>query len=257
MSDGRDVFSNLAVALLLIALFRWSENRSKSAASIRDGLGFLLSLGLAGWLYLVFFDAPEEATMGIVQKIFYLHVPSANAMYLGWVTAGVGSLMYLIKRDEKWDALAVAGTEVGMLFWFVVMITGPLWGRSSWGTFWVWDPRLTSTLLAGMVFLAYLSLRGSGAGVTEKRFGAALAVIGFPLMFLIKYSVQVWAGQHPRVLGSGGGISDEMKPALYAGLIVIYLLSIWLLWVRFAVERSTQRTEALTLEALDRGLLPD
>ena len=102
-------------------------------------------------LYLIFVVAPVEKQMGIVQKIFYFHVPSAYAMYLGFGASALGSAGYLIKRDAKWDALAVAGAEVGTLFCLIVLLTGPLWARKAWGVWWTWDPRLTTTLLAGMI----------------------------------------------------------------------------------------------------------
>ena len=114
-------------------------------------------------LYLVFAVAPVEKQMGVVQKIFYFHVPSAYAMYLGFITSAVGSAMYLVKRSPKWDAIGVAGAEVGMLFCVIVLLTGPLWARKAWGVWWTWDPRLTTTLLAGMIFAAYLALRSTGA----------------------------------------------------------------------------------------------
>ena len=130
-------------------------------------------------LYLIFVVAPVEKQMGIVQKIFYFHVPSAYAMYLGFGASALGSAVYLIKRDAKWDALAVAGAEVGTLFCVIVLLTGPLWARKAWGVWWTWDPRLTTTLLAGMIFAAYLALRSMGdAGEVEKRFASGLALFG-------------------------------------------------------------------------------
>ena len=89
--------------------------------------------------------APYESTMGLVQKIFYFHVPSANAMYLGYVVCAVASAVYLAKRDDRWDALAVAAAEVGTLFCAAVLVSGPLWARKAWGVYWTWDPRLTTT----------------------------------------------------------------------------------------------------------------
>ena len=196
--------------------------------------------------------------MGIVQKIFYLHVPSANGMYLGWSLAAIGGLGYLATRKDAWDALAVAGAEVGTLFCVIVLVTGPLWGRKAWGTYWVWDPRLTSTLLTGMVYLAYLSLRAGTPGETEKRFAASLSMLGFPLMFLIKFSVQAWSGQHPVVISAnGGGISPEMVPALVAGFVSLGFLALWLLRARYSVERTIQEARRLELQVAERGWMDD
>jgi hypothetical protein len=125
-------------------------------------------------LYAIFVMAPVELQMGIVQKIFYFHVPSAYAMYVAFVVSAVGSAVYLWRRDERWDALAVSGAEVGLIFVIIVLITGPLWARKAWGTYWTWDPRLTTTLLAGMIYVAFNVLRGLGqAGEAEKRFASA------------------------------------------------------------------------------------
>jgi heme exporter protein C len=145
-------------------------------------LGALTALLFPVHLYLIA-NAPVELQMGIVQKIFYFHVPSAYAMYVGFTLAMIGSVGYLWKRDARFDALAVAGAEVGLLFCVVVLITGPLWARNAWGTYWTWDPRLTTTLLAAMIFASFVALRSIGAaGEAEKRFASALGIVGFFLL---------------------------------------------------------------------------
>ncbi|MGD8858753.1 MAG: cytochrome c biogenesis protein CcsA [Myxococcales bacterium] len=210
-------------------------------------------------LYQIFMVAPVERQMGVVYKIFFIHVPVANAMYVGFITCAVSSAVYLYKRDDRWDAVAVAAAEVGTLFCFAVLVTGPLWGRKAWGVYWTWDPRLTSTLLGGMIFFAYLVLRSFGrVGEVEKRFAAGLAIVGLIDMPIIKYSVQRWRGTHPTVISSkGGGISDEMKPAFALGMVLIITLSIALIWVRARMERSRQRVLSLEMEAAERGLLEE
>ncbi len=215
--------------------------------------GFLATLGLT------FAYAPVEAQMGIVQKIFYLHVPAAQAMYIGFTVAAVGGFMVLYRPSERWEALCVAGAEVGMLFCAIVLVTGPLWGRKAWGAYWVWDPRLTSTLLTGLLYLAFLSLRGSGtAGAVEKRFAAALALVSFPMLFLIKFSVARWQGQHPQVVtGEGQGLAPAMYPAFVVGLVTSVLLVAWLLWARYRVERTRQAVARLEMDAAERGLLEE
>jgi heme exporter protein C len=209
-------------------------------------------------LYLIA-NAPVEARLGVVQKIFYFHVPVANAMYVGFLTCGVCSAVYLWRRDDRWDAVAVAAGEVGMMFCFAVLVTGPLWGRKSWGVYWTWDPRLTSTLLAAMIFFAYLVLRSfGGIGEVEKRFAAGLAVLGVLDIPVIKYSVQRWRGTHPTVITSkGGGIHPDMVPPLVVSLVLILLLCVALIWVRARVERLRQRLGALEMEAAERGLLEE
>jgi heme exporter protein C len=221
-------------------------------------LGSCLLL-LPAALYAIFVLAPVERQMGIVQKVFFFHVPCANAMYLGFVTCSVCSAVYLAKRDERWDAVAVAAAEVGMVFCFAVLISGPLWARKAWGVYWTWDPRLTSTLLEAMIFFAYLVLRSFGTlGEVEKRFAAGLAVVGLLDIPVIKFSVQRWRGTHPTVItGKGGGIHPDMKPALVLGLLLIVLLAIALIWVRARSERLRQGIAMLELEAAERGLLEE
>jgi heme exporter protein C len=220
--------------------------------------GALLLLLLAS-LYAIFLVAPVELQMGIVQKIFYFHVPSAYAMYVGFAASALGSALFLWKRDEKWDALGVAGAEVGMAFCAIVLITGPLWARKAWGVWWTWDPRLTSVLLIGMLFGAYLSLRSFGAaGEVEKRFAAGIAIVGLFLVPIIHYSVQRWRGQHPTVItGKGGGLDPAMRTALLLSFGAFTVLVAVLLRLRFRVERQLQRVGAMELMAREEGWLED
>src|SRR5687767_1299796 len=125
-------------------------------------LAALTAILLGASVYTIFLVAPVELQMGVVQKIFYFHVPSAYSIYVA-------------KRSDTAEAIAVAGAEVGTVFCLIVLITGPLWGRKAWGTYWTWDPRLTTTLLISMVYVAYLLLRNLGStGEAERRFAAGL-----------------------------------------------------------------------------------
>ena len=220
------------------------------------GLGAVLSLAS---LYAIFVVAPVEARMGIVQKIFYFHVPSAYAMYVGFTASAVGSMVYLAKRDPRWDAIAVAGAEVGSLFCLLVLIQGPLWARKAWGVWWTWDPRLTTTLLGGMVFVAYLILRSVGhIGEVEKRFAAGLAIFGLLDLPVIHYSVQRWRGTHPTVITSkGGGLHSDMVPALILGFVLFTVVAALLMTLRVRNERMRQTLEAIETEAAERGLLEE
>lgn len=216
-----------------------------------------LLVGLS--LYQIFAVAPVEAQMGIVQKIFYFHVPSAYAMYVGFFVSAIGSAVFLAKRSAAWDAVAVAGAEVGMLFCAIVLTTGPLWARKAWGVWWTWDPRLTTTLLAGMIFLSYLALRSFGtAGEAEKRFAAGLALVGVLDLPIIHYSVQRWRGVHPTVVtGKGGGLDPQMQGAFLVSMLAFTALVALLIWTRARVERQRQRVHDLELTAARRGLLED
>lgn len=231
-----------------------TSERNRRVPGLWNALALLTAISFAITIYFIG-TVPNEEQMGIVQKIFYFHVPSAYGMYIGFTCAAVGGLMYLFKRTDGWDALSLAGAEVGTLFCVIVLITGPLWGRKAWGYYWVWDPRLTSTLLTGIIYLSFLGLRMGRAGEVEKKFAAMLATIGFPMLFLVKYSVRRWAGQHPTVISANGeGISAEMVPALAASFVAFTFLVSWLLWTRVRIERQRQALWALELDLARAGV---
>ncbi|MBZ0118518.1 MAG: cytochrome c biogenesis protein [Sandaracinaceae bacterium] len=223
-------------------------------------MGVLVIASLPITLWTIFVHAPIEMQMGIAQKIFYFHAPCAYAMYVGFVVCGVASLVHLITRKESWEALAVAGAEVGLLFCVMVLFQGMLWARKAWGVYWTWDPRLSSTLLAALIFTSYVVLRSIGAGgAGERRFAAGLAIVGALELPLIHYSVKLWRGQHPTVLRQTGGegLAPEMGHAFLAGFLFFTVLVIWLLWARMRLERQRQAVRALELDAMERGLLED
>jgi heme exporter protein C len=222
-------------------------------------LAALTAVAILVDLWTIFFFAPIEMQMGVVQKIFYFHVPSAYAMYVAFGVCAIGSGVYLFNRKPGADAWAVAGAEVGMIFCLAMLITGPLWARKAWGVWWTWDPRLTTTLLAGMIFAAYLALRSFGAaGEVEKRFAAGLAVLGILDLPIIHYSVQRWRGQHPTVItNKGGGLHPDMLTTLFISLAAFTLLVSLLLWTRARLEKQRARVREIELEAAQRGLLED
>jgi heme exporter protein C len=206
---------------------------------------------------LVFLKVPTEKTMGIVQKIFYFHVPSAYAMYLGAAACFLGSVMYLVRPSDTWDALARAGGEAACVFGAVVLTTGPLWAAKAWGYYWTWDPRLTTALLSELVYVAYLVLRSfAGNGEGERKFAAALGILGAANLPIIHFSVQKWSGQHPTVItGKGGGLQHpDMKLALGLGFLAFTLLAIALLWARVRVEVASSRLARAEEDAIDMDL---
>ncbi|HEY3819257.1 MAG TPA: cytochrome c biogenesis protein CcsA [Polyangiaceae bacterium] len=208
-------------------------------------------------VYFIFLVAPIEARMGVVQKIFYFHVPSWYAMYLGAGACFLGSLAYLVRPTDPRDAFARAGAEIAVTFGAIGLITGPLWGAKAWGSFWTWDPRLTTALLSFLIYVAYLVLRAfAGDGSAEKRFSAALGVLGAANLPIIHYSVQKWGGQHPMVItGNGGGLQHpDMKLALGGGFLCFTLLAALMLWARARVELAQSRLARAEADAIDLGL---
>lgn len=210
-------------------------------------------------LLMAFFYAPvAQCDAGcLTQKIFYFHVPSAYVMYLGVGACLVGSVGYLLQRSRGWDALAQAGAELAVVFASVVLTTGPIWAKKAWGHFWVWEPRLTTTLLAALIFVAYLVLRTSG-GEAEKKFSAALAVMGSGIMPIIHYSVQLWRGQHPTVITRrGGGLEPHMAHTLAVSFVAFTVLAAVFLMLRARIGMLEARLETLRTDALSSGLMED
>jgi heme exporter protein C len=234
---------------------RAKDSPAKSAVFF--GLAVLTALTFVFEILFVFLKAPIEARMGIVQKIFYFHVPSAYAMYIGAAACFFGSAIYLARPTDTSDALARAGAEAAVVFGVIVLTTGPLWGAKAWGTFWTWDPRLTTELLSVLIYVAYLVLRAfAGDGTGERRFAAALGVLGAANLPIIHYSVQKWGGQHPTVItGRGGGLAHpDMKVALAMGFVAFTLLAIILLWSRTRLEVVQSRLRRAEEDAIDLGL---
>jgi heme exporter protein C len=231
---------------------------AKGSSSAR----FVALLALTAAVYMVtihviFYRAPIEATQGIVQKIFYFHVPSAYGMYLGATACFIGSAGYLWKGTRGWDAFAKAGAEVAVCFGIMVLVSGPLWAAKAWGVYWTWDPRLTTSLLSLLIYVSYVVLRAfSGGGEAEKKFAAALGVLGAANLPIIHYSVQKWGGVHPTVITSkGGGLSHpDMKLALTLGFIAFTLLAIVLIWQRVRIELANSRLEEVEQDALELGI---
>ncbi len=236
-----------------------SAKRSSSGA---NGAIFALLMVVSTILFVatinvVFLKAPTEKTMGIVQKIFYFHVPSAYAMYLGATACFVGSVGYLVRPTDMWDAIGRAGAELAVVFGAIVLTTGPLWAAKAWGFYWTWDPRLTTAMLSVLIYVAYVVLRSfTGDGEGERKFAAALGILGAANLPIIHYSVQKWSGQHPTVMtGKGGGLKHpDMKLAFWMAFVAFTLLAILFLWTRVRLEIAKQRLQRAEDDAIDLGL---
>src|SRR5580700_8313481 len=231
--------------------------RSRSLDALFYALLVATAVAFVGEILFVFLKAPIEARMGIVQKIFYFHVPSWYGMYIGAGACFLGSLAYLVRPTDGRDAFARAGAETAVVFGAIGLVTGPLWGAKAWGSFWTWDPRLTTALLSFLIYVAYLVLRAfAGDSTGERRFSAALAVLGAANLPIIHYSVQKWGGQHPMVItGSGGGLQHpDMKLALAGGFLCFTLLAALMLWARTRIEVARSRLTQIEADAIDLGI---
>ena len=214
----------------------------------------VISLSALG---LIFFQAPVEQTMGIVQKIFYVHVPSAMAAYAGFLVCGVASLVYLLRPDERWDALARSSAEIGMVFCLFVIISGPLWAYKAWGKPWVMDPQLTATLVLFLLFGAYVILRAlSSPTHTTRVTSAVLAIIACVDIPFIHYAVKYWGGLHPVVeREGGGGLAEAMRAPFALSMLAFLLMFVALLWALARARLSELRLQRLHLELEDLAAL--
>ena len=210
---------------------------------------------LAFGLYQGLVVAPTEQTMGDVQRIFYYHVPSAWTCFILFFINFVASIWYLFTRTSKADAIAVTTAEVGVVFWSVVIITGPLWARPVWGIWWTWDARLTSTLVLGLIYVSYLILRGFSTGGQTPTLAAALAVFGFADVPFVYLSIRYFRTQHPQpVIGGGGSLHPAMWHALLYNWLAFSALAALLCWFRYQLERKQRDVEeTLALESLLEG----
>jgi heme exporter protein C len=214
-------------------------------------LPFAATITMLAALWCVFVYAPNEQTMGEVQRIFYFHVNCWWAAYLGFFIAAGASAAYLRRGRPEHDWLAQAGVEVGFLFCTMGLVTGPIWARPIWGAWWTWDPRLTMAVILWTIFSVYLVLRSAGREEPEiTRYAAVLAIVGILDIPLIMVSVRLWRGMHPSVISAPankGGLEDpRMVVALLVTLVAFALLFAWLLWLRY--EGLRLRAELYRLE---------
>jgi len=197
--------------------------------------------------YFIWYYAPVEQTMGLVQKIFYFHLPLAWWALISFFLVFIGSIGVLWKKSPLMDGLAGAAAEIGVLWSGLALVTGMLWAKPAWNTWWTWDPRLSTTLVMWFVYAAYLVLRGSGLAPEKRSFlCAVLGVVAFldvPLVFL---SARLWRSIHPSVLGSqSGGLEPEMWTTVLVCLCAWGALFGLLLSVRWKQYVSKQRLESL------------
>ena len=208
---------------------------------------------------MVFFYAPLEATMGQVQRVFYFHVATAWVGMLGFMVAAVVGVMYLRTGNRHWDIVGLAAIEISLVFFLITIVTGSIWARPAWNTWWTWDPRLTSAAIVELVYAAYWMLR-QGIEDPDKRarFGAVYAVIGFLSVPITFMSIRLLRTIHPVVVGGSdaaaqGGFSmtPAMRLTFFFSLIVYSILFVALLWHRIRLGRLADKVEQLKIKITD------
>jgi len=219
------------------------------SADALETLGVAALLGVAG--YCALFVAPTERTMGLIQRIFYFHVPSAWTGFVAFFISFIASIAYLRVRSPKWDWLAVSSAEIGVAFMTVMLVTGPIWAKPVWGIWWTWDARLTSTFVLWALYVCYLLLR-TLIDDPERR-GVVSAVFNIFAAFdipLVYFSIWFFRTQHPQpVIGDGGSLDPRMLRVLllcWAALLGVFVL---LLRQRYRVEALRHRVAELQISA--------
>ncbi len=213
-------------------------------------LGGLLLIAMILALYMAFIGAPRERTMGDLQRIFYFHVPSGMAGLIAFALNFFASILYLVKKDRKWDSLALSAAEVGVMFFAIVLVTGPIWAKPAWFVWWTWSPRLTSALVLWMLYLAYMLVR-SYVSDPERRamMSAVFGIVAFVDAPIVWFSIRWWRDQHPQAMLESGGLSPSMRPAFYACILAFMLLLLYLIRRRYFLESARSEAERLERQA--------
>lgn len=209
--------------------------------NLRSYLVVLGGLGMLSNLYLIFMVAPIDSVLGNIQRVFYFHVPIAVISFLAFFLVFVSSVAYLVRRNTQWDKLGHACAEVGLVFITLVLITGVIWARPVWNTWWTWEPRLTTTLILWLIYVAYLMVRSYAPSQTKSAlYSAVVGIVGFVDVPIVYYSVVWWRSIHPNPvvgpLASSGALNGTMLAILMFSFGVFLILFLYLV-----LERSAQR----------------
>ncbi|MGQ9711031.1 MAG: cytochrome c biogenesis protein [Anaerolineae bacterium] len=217
----------------------------------RDLFGLILALAAAmailTALGMVFRYAPREATMGDVQRIFYFHVSSAWVGFFAFFVTFLAGILYLIRGERRWDILALSSVEVGLTFITMAVVTGSLWARPVWGTYWTWEPRLTISAVQLLIYIAYGMLRRAVEGPERQaRFAAVYGIVAFVTVPLSWFAIRWWRTIHPEILSGGDmALTPKMVQTLLVSLAAFTLLYATLLRQRIRLERFADALAAL------------
>lgn len=203
--------------------------------------------------YASFYVAPEERSMGPIQRIFYFHAASAWAGMTAFIVCFVANLAYVLRRNQKWDCVGVSAAEVGLTFTTVVLITGPIWAHPVWGIWWTWDARLTSTFVLWLLYVSYLMLR-SLLEEPERRalLSALFGIFAFLDVPLVFGAIRWWRTQHPQpvIMGSpGSGLEPTMRRVFFFSVLAMHALMVLLLSERYRLEKMSGKFQELRQEA--------
>jgi heme exporter protein C len=214
-----------------------AERVKQPLLSLTNALIVLGAVLMVVDLYLIFMVAPTESSMGDVQRIFYIHLPLAIMSFLAFFIVFLASIAYLIRRDEKWDRLAHASAEVGVVFVGLALITGIIWARATWwsitGQWWDWEPKLTTTLILGFIYVAYLMVRAFAANRSQgAMYSAVVGIVGFVDVPIVYRAAVWWRGTHP---------TDIQLEPIMQGILLFSFLTFLVLFLYLVKERMALR----------------
>jgi heme exporter protein C len=214
----------------------------------------IATVGLLAWgTYQALVVAPAEASMGDAQRIFYYHVPAATAASILLGINFLASIWYLWKRNPMADALAVAGAEVGVVFFGVVLVSGPIWARYAWGTPWVWDARLTTSLILELLYISYLILRSSSESGATSVLAASLAVFAYLDTPIVYMSNRWFRTNHPQPLIGTDRLDPAMQHVLLWNMLAFSMFALLIFWFRYEIERTGQKINSLYIQQAAKG----
>ncbi len=216
-------------------------------------VGMLAAILLFTAIYFVFSFAEIEMSMLEVQKIFYFHISSAFTLFLAFGVTFICSILYLIKRRNKYDTIALVSTEIGIVFGIVVFTTGPIWARFAWNTWWNWEPRLTSALILWLIYIGYLILRSALEEEKKRVYSAVLGIIGFLNVPIVYFSVELWQdGLHPDT-STKMNLPPTMQTAWLISWVALTLLYLFLLMFRYRVEQMKLELETIQHQQMGKS----
>ena len=222
----------------------------KEKSGLDTVLGVLLFAGMILALYMAFIGAPREKTMGDLQRIFYFHVPSGIIGLVAFAVNFVASIMYLIRKDRRWDGLGLASAEVGGVFMTMLLVTGPIWAKPAWGEWWTWSPRLTSSLILWLLYVAYLLIRNYVPDPDRRAMmSAVFGIVAFVDAPIVWFSIRWWRDMHPSPMLETGQLAPSMRPALWTSVLVFAVLLVYLIRRRYYLEVAHQEIEWLERRA--------
>lgn len=231
--------------------------QSKSEAGARswldDALGIATLIGMVVALWLIFIYTPVELVQGAVQKVFYIHLASIWNAYLGFFIVFVASILYLRRPSACIDRIARAWAEIGVVFTTITLISGSIWGKPVWGTYWTWDARLTTTLLLWIIYVVYLMLRGFvGDPERGRRYAAIVGIIGFIDVPIVHMSVRWWRTLHPDPIvarAEGPDLPMTMWYTVLYCIVVFTVLALFLVRQRLQIDELRENLIALRAAA--------